>query len=68
MHGISTQHQQWYQIYDISQILVFDGYLKVREYLGTCVIIFLKTILNHVDTRAILLRCEGSSMVYESKW
>ena len=38
-----------------SQILVFGGYLKVRESLYTQVIIWVKTILNHIYTWAIKL-------------
>ena len=36
-----------------SHILLFDGYIKVRESLYTQVIIWINTILNHIDTRTI---------------
>ena len=40
---------------DTSQMKIFGGYVKVRESLYTRVIIWVHTILNHIDTRAIWL-------------
>ena len=58
-----------YQNRNTSQIFLFDGYVKVSEaliFLGT---IWVDTILNHVDTTAILPRTHKSSwMVYRPKW
>ena len=75
MHGINNQYQQWYQRSyprsqncDTSGILIHGGYLKVRESLYARVIIWVNTILNHIDARAILPRCEGSCMIYKPKW
>ena len=45
-----------YQNCDPNRILIFSGYVKVRESLCTRVIIWVKTILNHIETRAILPR------------
>ena len=44
------------------------GYLKEGESLyATRAIIWMITILNHIDTRAALPRYEGSCMVYRPK-
>ena len=53
-----------YQKYNSSQILIFDGYVKVRESLYTQVIIWVNTSLNHIDTREILPGYQASCMVY----
>ena len=50
-----------------SQILIFNGYLKVRESLYTQVIIWVNIILNHIDTRLILPIYEGSCMGHKPK-
>ena len=57
-----------YQNCNTNRVLIFDGYLKVRESLNIRVIIWVNTILNHIDTRVILPRYESSCMVYKSKW
>ena len=57
-----------YQNCNTSQILIFGGYVKVRESLYTRVIIWVNTILNHIDTREFLPRYEGSCNVYRPKW
>ena len=57
-----------YQNCYTSQILIFCGYLKVREYLYTRVTIWVNAISNHIDTKAFLPRCQGSYMVYRPKW
>ena len=57
-------HQNCYT----SQILIFGGYLKVRESLHTRVTIWVNTISNHIDTTAFLPRYQGSCMVYRPKW
>jgi hypothetical protein len=36
---------------DTNQILIFDGYVKLRESFYTRVIIWVDTILNHIYTR-----------------
>ena len=45
-----------YQNCNTSQILIFGGYLKVRESLCTQVLIWVNTILTISDTRVILPR------------
>ena len=42
-----------------SQILIFGGYVKVRESLHTQGLSWVKTIVCHIDTTAILLEYEG---------
>ena len=73
--GMNNQHKNGikeptygYQSCNNSQTLVFGGYVKVRGSLYTQVIIWMNTILNHIDTRANLPKYEGSCMVYRSKW
>ena len=53
-----------YQDCNISHILLFGGYVEVRDSLYTRVVISVNDILNHIDTRMILVRCECSCMVY----
>lgn len=43
-----------YQNYNSSQILIFKGYLKVRESLYIQVIIWANTIPSQINTKAIL--------------
>lgn len=43
------------------------GMSKVRESLFTQVIILVNTILNHIDTKAILPTYEGSCMICTPK-
>ena len=38
-----------------TKFMIFDGFVKVRESLFTRVIIWFNSILNHIDTRIILL-------------
>jgi len=57
-----------YQNCNTSQLLIFGGYVKARESLYTRVIIWVDTILYHMDTRAILPRYEGSCVVYRLEW
>ena len=47
-----------YQNCKSCQILIFGGYIKVRESLYTLIIIWFNTFVNHIDTRAILPRYE----------
>ena len=56
-----------YQNCNISQILIFDGYVKMRESLYTQVIICVNTILKCIDTKVILPRYKSSCMVYRPK-
>ena len=62
------EHTHVYQNCSTSQILTFSGYVKVRESLYTQVIVWVNTILNDDDTRAILPRYKGTCMVYEPEW
>ena len=39
-----------YQNYNISQILIFDGYVKVKESLNVQIDFWINTILNHINT------------------
>lgn len=57
-----------YQNFKTNPILLFGGYFEVRESLYTHIILWVHSILNHIDTRAILPRYEGSRMVYRLKW
>jgi len=57
-----------YQNFRSNQILIFGAYVEVRESLYTHVILWVYSILNHMDTRAILPRYEGSCMVYRHEW
>ena len=51
-----------------SQELTIDGSVKVREFLHTRVIIWVNTILNHIDIRVILPKYEDPCMVYVREW
>ena len=42
-------------IYNTNQILIFYGYVKVRDSLYTRVTIWVKAILNHIDPRQFYL-------------
>ena len=53
---------------DSSQILIFSRYVKVTESLYARVIIWVNTILTHIDTRMLLPKYEGSCMAYRPKW
>ena len=53
-----------YQNCNTSQIMKYGGYVKARESLYTQVIIWVSTILNHIDTKAVLPGYEGLCMVY----
>ena len=71
MHGTNIVIKEpicGYQIVKSSQILIVGGYVKVSESLYTLVIIWVITILNHIDTRTILPRYEESYMIYRPKW
>jgi hypothetical protein len=48
--------------------MVFGGFVKVRKSLYTQIIKWIKTILNHIDTRVILLKYESSCLVYRTEW
>ena len=54
-----------YQNCRTCQILIFGGYVKVRESLYTQVIIRVNAIVNHIDTKVFLPRYEGSRMIYQ---
>ena len=57
-----------YQNCNTNRIMIFSGYVKVRESLSTRVIIWVNTILNHIDTRAVLPRYAGFCMKYWARW
>ena len=42
-----------YQNCNTSQLLIFGGYVKVRESLYTRAIGWVNTIMNHIDTRVV---------------
>ena len=52
-----------YQKCNTSQKLILRGILRVRESLNTRVIIWINSILNHIDTRVESLRHEGSCIL-----
>ena len=52
-----------YQNCNTSQVLIFGGYVKGRESLSTLVIIWVNTIVNHIDIRATLTRYECSYII-----
>ena len=54
-----------YQIRNTSQI---SGYVKVRESLYTQILVWVNTILKHIDTRANLPRYESCCLVYRPGW
>ena len=58
MHGTKNNQSQFisikeptggYQICNISQMLIFVGYVKVREFLYTRVVLWVNIILYHID-------------------
>jgi len=51
-----------------SNIDIWCGYVKIGEYLYSLVVIWVNTILNHIDARSVLLRYEGFCMVYRREW
>ena len=48
-------------------MLIFGGYFKVRILVYPSSI-WVITILNHIDTKAILPKYKDSCMVYRPKW
>jgi hypothetical protein len=70
MHGINKQYQRWYQrTYlgdqncNTNQMLLFGGYIKVRESLHAQVNIWVNTILNYI----IIPRYENSRIEHRPK-
>ena len=59
-----TKHTHGYQNCNTCQVLMLGGYVKVREYFNTQVIIGVKTIPNHIDTRVMLPRYESYCTIY----
>ena len=53
-----------YQHCNTSQILIFGGYVKVRERLFTRVIVWVDTTVNHIDTWASSPRYEGCCILH----
>lgn len=58
-NGINGPRTHAYQNCSTSQILIFGGYVQVRDCIPR-----VHTILNHIDTMAILPRYGGFHMVY----
>ena len=52
----------------IKVVINISEYVKVIESFYTRVVIWVDTILNHIDTRTLLSRYEGSCMVVRPKW
>ena len=57
-----------YQNCNTCQILIFGSVSRCENLLYTRVIIWVNTIQNHIDTRMIFSRYEGSCMVYRLEW
>ena len=57
-----------YQNCNLNQILMFGEYVKMRESLYTRDIVWVNTILNHIDIRMILPSYESSCMMCTPKW
>jgi hypothetical protein len=58
----------WYQNCNTTQILLFGGYVNVRQSLYPRVTIWVNISLKHIVIRTILLRYEDSCMVYRPEW
>lgn len=56
---LSQNLSNWYQKCNISQILIFGGYVNVGESLFIQVIIWVNTFLDWIKTRAIVPKYEG---------
>ena len=50
------------------RLLILCRYVKVRESLWAWVILWVNTILNHIDAMTILPGHDGPCIVYESEW
>ena len=50
-------------------VLIFDGHVEMRDFFfNYLVVIWVSTILNHIDTTTTILpRYQGSTMVYRLK-
>jgi hypothetical protein len=66
-HGIQ-EHTHGYQNSNTSLVLIFGGYVKVRESLYAQVLIWVKINLDYIDTRVIVPRSKGPCMAYRPKW
>ena len=53
-----------YQNFNTNHILIVSGYLKMYKYFHGLVIVWVNTILNHVNTTASLPWYEDSCMIY----
>ena len=62
------EHTRGHQGCNTNQILVLGGNLTTRESLYARVSIGVGITLNHIGTRVILSRYEGSCMLYRPKW
>ena len=56
-----------YQNCNTNQILIFGGYLKVKESLNTQVIIWANIILKHIDTKRAIPKYVSFRMVSRPK-
>ena len=54
---VSNELSHGCQLCDTSQVLVFSGYGKVREFLYVWVIVWVEVILDHIDVKVILSMC-----------
>lgn len=57
-----------YQNRDIGQALIFRRYLNGRESLNTLLMRWVNLISEHIHTKVVLPRYEGSYMVYKLEW
>ena len=72
--GFNTQNLEWcqrtyvwHQTCDVNKLLIFGGYVKVRDssYMNK---IMVNTNINHIDSTMILHRHESPCMVYSHEW
>jgi hypothetical protein len=63
VNDINEPTHGYHQNCNTSEMVIFGGYVKVRESLYTRVIICVNTFLNHIDTKAILPQCEGQTLI-----
>ena len=54
INNVIKEPTEEYQNWNTTKMLVYGGYVKVRESLYTRVIFWVNTILNHINTRAVL--------------
>ena len=57
------EHIRGYRNCNPNQILIYGGYVKMREPLYTRDLVWVYTILNHIDIRMILPRYKSFCMI-----